>query len=173
MGLRGSGKSTVGRALARARGAPFVDLDDLTAAALHAATPGEAFRASGEAAFREAEARALGVVFGRSPCVIALGGGTPTAPGAADLLRAARAGRMAFIVYLRASAAALRARLAHDDPAARPSLTGRGTLEEIEQVAAARGPLYASLADLTIDTDLHASAESAAFAVAAALPPPG
>ncbi len=59
MGLRGSGKSTLSRALGTALSRPVVDLDDRTAALLGRATPGEALRLHGLAAFRDAEVRAL------------------------------------------------------------------------------------------------------------------
>lgn len=153
MGLRGSGKSTVGRLVAARLGRAFVDLDDVTAAALGALTAGAAFAAAGEPAFRAAEAKALEQTLRTRGRVVALGGGTPTAPGAEALLRSERDAGRAVIVYLRASAAELRARLEATDHAARPSLTGKGLLEEIGEVLARRDPLYRSLASNVLDVD--------------------
>ena len=85
--------------------------------------------------------------------VVALGGGTPTAPGAADLLRTARDARRAIIVYLTAEADTLRTRLAAGDMADRPSLTGADPRAEIEAVLARRDPLYRDLATEVIETD--------------------
>ncbi len=152
MGLRGSGKSTLARALAHALAVPAIDLDDAVAHAAGAAGPGAAFRALGQARFRDLESALLTEHLARPPFVLALGGGTPTAPGAATALeRAARAG--ALVVYLRATPATLRSRLAGTDLAARPSLTGAGVVEEIEAVFAARDPVYRGLAGLVLESD--------------------
>lgn len=177
MGLRGSGKSTVGALLAGRLGVPFVDLDDRTLEALRRAHPdqrfvavADAWRAVGEPAFRAAECEALRAALGEGRVVLALGGGTPTAPGAPALLESAkRTG--ATIFYLRAEPALLRERLAASGEAAtRPSLTGRGTLEEIEAVLAAREPLYQSLRSLMIPANL--TPERCAQAIEAWLTPP-
>lgn len=146
MGLRGSGKSTIGRLLGATLGREFVDLDDRTAAMIGAATPAKALAEGGEPAFREAEFRALGEVLASAGRVVALGGGTPTAPGATSLLERERDAGRAVIVYLRASPDELRGRLAATDTRSRPSLTGLGTLNEIEAIHAARDPLYQRLA---------------------------
>ena len=147
IGLRASGKSTVGRRLAGEFGVPFVDLDDRTAALLGATTVGAAFLGAGEPRFREAESEALRAALLEPPQVIALGGGTPTAPGAAAMISVARDAGEAVIVFLDPALETLAARLAHDE-GGRPSLTGLGVVAEIEAVAAMRRPLYAALADL-------------------------
>jgi 3-dehydroquinate synthase len=149
IGLRGSGKTSAGAIAARRLGLPFLDLDDATRALLNAPTVAHAWHAHGEPAFRAAEVRALGEALRMPPRVIALGGGTPTAPGAADLIRAADA----LVIYLRADAEALRQRLRDSiasDPD-RPSLTGADPLAEIDQVLARRDPLYVSLASHVVD----------------------
>lgn len=152
MGLRGAGKSTIARALGRDAGVAVIDLDDRTMVLLGHATVAEAFRTAGEPSFRAAEVRALRAVIDEcgDPCVVALGGGTPVAPGARELLGAwARRGG-AVIVYLHADPASLRARLREGD-ASRPSLTGAGMLEEIEAVYAARDPIYRACAHAVVD----------------------
>ena len=55
IGLRGSGKTTLGRLLAARRAVPFVDLDDRTVASAGLASVSAMFRAVGEPAFRLAE----------------------------------------------------------------------------------------------------------------------
>jgi shikimate kinase len=147
IGLRASGKSTTGRLLAQELGVPFVDLDDRTATLLGAETVGEAFRSAGEQRFREAESQALRAALDEPPQVIALGGGTPTAPGAAAMISAARDSSAAAVVFLDPGLETLAARLERDE-GDRPSLTGLGVVAEIEAVAARRRPLYAALADL-------------------------
>jgi shikimate kinase len=152
IGLRGSGKTTVGRLVAQRLGRTFVDLDDVTARALGAATIVQAWRRCGEPAFRAAESRALTEVLAKDGRVVALGGGTPTAAGAAELLRAARDTGRARVLYLSADAGSLRARLAGTDMSSRPSLTGADPLEEIEVVLARRDGLFRTLASAIVDT---------------------
>jgi shikimate kinase len=164
IGLRGAGKSAVARALADRLGRLAVDLDALTPVYLGESTTGDALRLHGEPAFRDAESRALrdmlaSWVAGDPGRIIALGGGTPTAPGAAELIREERAAGRARVIYLRATEATLRARLAATDVSQRPSLTGAGTLEEIGTLLARRDGLYRGLAELTLDVDTLSLAE--------------
>ncbi len=156
IGLRGSGKSALGPRLAEHLGRPFIDLDAVTVTYLGEGTLRELWDRHGEARFRQAEYRALvNQAFPRSNPgpVVALGGGTPTAPGAADFLRNARTRGMGRIVYLRAAPATLRARLTAADNTDRPSLTGADPLAEIDAVHAARDPLYRELADAVVEVD--------------------
>ena len=156
IGLRASGKSTVAAALADALTVDWVDLDERTRVILGSSTVREAFLQHGEAACRAAESEALSAALDGPPAVLALGGGTPTAPGAAYRLDAERRGGRAFVVFLDPDIAVLAARLrSHDGD--RPSLTGRGVVEEIEEIARARRPLYAALADLRLLDDLDAA----------------
>lgn len=149
IGLRASGKTTIGRLAAERLGLGFADLDDLTPRKLGASTAAEALQSAGENAFRDAEAEALREVLAAKPMLIALGGGTPTAPGAADTLR--DAGTM--IVYLRAQPETLGVRLAQTDLTSRPSITGRGVIEEVAELFDRRDPVYRRLAHVVIDTD--------------------
>ncbi|MCH7962234.1 MAG: hypothetical protein IIC49_07845, partial [Planctomycetes bacterium] len=85
MGLRGSGKSTIGREFAAASGRTFIDLDELTLVRLGTESVAEAWARFGESAFRAAEREELDRVLRSRPSgrtIVALGGGTPTAPGA-------------------------------------------------------------------------------------------
>ena len=152
IGLRGAGKTSVGPLVARQLSRVFIDLDDVTARLLGATSPAEAWKRHGEPAFRGAEVRALREVLAADDRVVALGGGTPTAPGAEALLSGEQAAGRAVVVYLRAMPGALRARLAPTDLALRPSLTGADPLAEIEAVFAARDPLYQGTADEVIET---------------------
>ena len=84
--------------------------------------------------------------------MLALGGGTPTAPGAADILRAASKSGGARVVYLRCEPDELRARLdAVGVGPDRPSLTGADPRDEIEAVFVRRDPLYTDLADAIVE----------------------
>lgn len=151
IGLRGSGKTTVGRKAAAALGRPFVDLDDLTPKLLGASSVAAAWSRCGERSFREAETRALAGVLENGGQVIALGGGTPTAPGAADLLRKERDALSVRLIYLHASADDLRERLGAADLTNRPTLTGANPLAEIDVVLARRDPLYRELAGTVVE----------------------
>lgn len=156
MGLRGSGKSTLGRDLAGRLGRPFVDLDDRSPALLGSPTAAEAINTHGLAAFREAERDALEDVLSEAriePVVLALGGGTPTAEGAGALLQLASGSGLISLVYLHAPPAELRRRLSSTDTASRPSLTGAGMLDEIETVYLQRDELYRELATVIIETE--------------------
>lgn len=152
LGLRGSGKSTLGRRLALALQCPFVDLDDVTTRVLKQATAADALRLLGEPAFRDGEAAALRDPSVLSAGVVALGGGTPTGKRSAQLLADQQLAG-ARLIYLRAEASTLRARLATTNLATRPSLTGADPLIEIEVVLARRDPLYLEIADEVVQVD--------------------
>jgi shikimate kinase len=172
MGLRGSGKSTLGPALAQRLGRDFIDLDDRVAASLCAqhslpssTSIGDLFKQLGEAEFRRVEAAELARCLGHDQTVessntaqetglvLALGGGTPTAPGASELLRAACAQQQAWMVYLRLSPSELANRLRASENQHRPALMGTDPIAEVAQVFAVRDPLYRELASITIELD--------------------
>ncbi len=160
IGLRLSGKSTLGRAVARQLDRPFVDLDDAVLRRLGATSVTEAFHAHGEAAWRAAESAELARIFSSSPeIVLALGGGAPAAPGAADLLRDAQSREALVIVLLDPGEEALVRRLAASRGDRPPLHAGASTgdtradaAREVRELLASRMPLYRSLADETVDT---------------------
>lgn len=165
LGLRASGKSTVGRLLAARLGCAFVDLDDVTPGVLGERKAADALRGHGEAAFRAAERKALDEPSVLTAGVVALGGGTAThGPSEAELRRRVAGG--ARVVYLRAKPETMQSRLESTDLAGRPSLTGQGTLGEVGTLWARRDPLYRSLATRVIEVD-QMSPEAVADAVAA------
>lgn len=151
IGLRASGKTTVGGLLSARLGVPFVDLDERTTAVLHCESVREAFSLHGERMFRQAEVSALREVLLEGARVLALGGGTAMVPAARGLLGEFADGLC--VVYLRASPACLRQRLASGGAGDRPSLTGRGVLEEIEEIYEQRDPIYREIADAVIEVD--------------------
>ncbi|MBX3351774.1 MAG: AAA family ATPase [Phycisphaeraceae bacterium] len=160
LGMRGCGKSSVGAAVASTLGAVFLDLDREVLTRCGYASVRDLWEAKGQDAFRAAEVETLRAVLDESrrragATVVALGGGTPTAPGARELLDARRAVREVFVVYLRCSIDTLRARLratlAHD--ANRPSVTGADPVAELEGLLRAREPVYRAVSDEVIDAD--------------------
>lgn len=168
IGLRGSGKSTVAGLVGARLDRSMVDLDRAVLGEMKCATVSEAWSERGEAAFRAMETRLLRRTLEEADgqAVIALGGGTPTAPGAADVIRAAQAAGRAVVVYLAAGAEVLASRLPEHDPD-RPSLTGAGPREEMARVLAERDGFYRDLADHIVDAT--GEAEGVAVAVCAAL----
>lgn len=154
IGLRGSGKTTLGRLLAARRKVAFVDLDDRTVSASGHPSVSAMFRAEGEPAFRAAERVALEQALAHDAAagaVIALGGGTPTAPGARELIERARAEGRIRVVLLEAPPAVLGARLSVS-PGDRPLLMGANFAEEAAMLAERRMPLYRALADAAVST---------------------
>lgn len=149
LGLRASGKTTLGHALAARLGRPFIDLDDVTARVLGVATSGDALRTLGEPAFRRGECEALTMTLNttvRPNPVLSLGGGTPTYPASHELLVSQR-DTGSRLVYLHAPPETLIKRLQQTDLARRPALTsGSDPLTEVSTLYARRDPIYRELA---------------------------
>ena len=161
MGLRGSGKTTVGRMVADRLGREVVDVDRLTLKVLGMTSAAQAFATIGEPSFRVAEVMALADALAEDGRVVALGGGTPTAPGAAEILEEEAGAERAWIVYLHASPAALKARLSGDDLSNRPALLGADPVAEVDQVYGARDGLYRRLASVVIEVGDVSASEAA------------
>lgn len=85
VGPPGSGKSTVGRMAAERLGLEFRDFDD-DLERVHGLPAGELVVKLGREKFQEAERDILADLLPQHAGVLALGGGTPTAPGVAELL---------------------------------------------------------------------------------------
>ncbi len=149
IGARGVGKSTVGRALAARLDRHFLDTDALVED-WEGLSVAEVFAAYGEGYFRDVEARVVAEVASRGGRVIAAGGGAVLRPENLSGLRSS-----GILVWLRASPANLRARLAADPGTAarRPPLRGSDPLAEIERVLADREPHYRAAASLEVETD--------------------
>lgn len=144
VGMMGSGKSAVGRALAARTGWPFVDNDDLVERAT-GRTARELADAGGETALRAAESAALReVVAVRPPAIVATAAGTVLDPQNRHLI-----GDAGLVVWLRAPADVLVARAvgAEHRPWLDTDPAGWFATALVE-----REPHYASIADLEIDT---------------------
>jgi shikimate kinase len=135
VGLMGSGKTTVGRALAKQLGWRFIDLDDQVEAAA-GRTIEEIFRELGEPAFRELEARAGEAVLASEHTVLAPGGGWSLAPGRLDGLPAGT-----LSVWLQVSAeTAVRRATSHGR--VRPLLAGADPVARARALLAEREAAY-------------------------------
>lgn len=84
IGMPGSGKTTIGRALAQALGREFADADDILVSRI--GNISEYFAAHSEEAFRREETQVMAELGRRSGLVIATGGGCVTRPENYDLL---------------------------------------------------------------------------------------
>lgn len=155
-GFMGSGKSTVGRTLARRLGWEFADLDACIEARLGLSVP-QIFARDGEDSFRTAEVTELTQLLCRPNCVIALGGGAPGTSAIRDML--ARSERT-VVVHLRAPFAVLYKRCcrqaAKPNAVARP-LLGDPLLGDTEAAAHRRYrerlDVYAAVAHCAVDAD--------------------
>jgi len=148
IGYRASGKTSAGRELARLLGRPFFDTDRMIFGKTGRSIR-EIVEESGWRAFREAEKTVISELSRLDGVVIAAGGGAVMDPDNVAMLR--EGGRF---VWLQADARILALRMSRDrnGAAQRPSLTGAGSLAEVEEVLAERLPVYRAVADVVIDT---------------------
>ena len=158
--MMGSGKTAVGRALARRTGWRYMDNDELVRAVTGRA-PEQIDAAEGEAVLHQAEAQALRHALDVQPPLIAAAAAwVATDPASVELLRAAPQ-----VVYLRARPETLRTRIG----------AGHGRREDATDLAwlqarhEERDDTYRELASLTIDTD-ELPVDEVADRILAALP---
>ncbi|QHJ01479.1 AAA family ATPase [Xylophilus rhododendri] len=145
IGLPGSGKSTVGRQLARRLQLPFADTDTVIEQRLGCSIR-EYFEQKGEDAFRDAEQATLADLCGSPDTgVLATGGGIVLREANRQCM--ARAGT---VIYLRSAPDELARRLRHDTQ--RPLLQGVDPLQRLRELYAARDPLYREVASFSVDS---------------------
>ena len=147
IGYRGSGKSTVGERLASRMQRRFVDTDDLIESEEGQIT--DIVTSHGWEYFRAMERRMIEGISKEDNLVIALGGGAVL-----DSDNIANMERNGVIVWLKADREVLRKRMNHDPRtlASRPTLTGKGTMEELEEIMDFRNPFYEKAATIQLDT---------------------
>jgi shikimate kinase len=144
VGMMGAGKSTVGRLLARRLKLRFLDCDHEIERRCGVKIP-LIFEIEGEAGFRAREAQVLAELAALKSVVLATGGGVVMAEE--NRRRLAEHGT---VIYLRARPEDLYQRVRHD--LNRPLLATRDPLRRLRELHAERDPLYASIADLVVDT---------------------
>ena len=144
IGFMGSGKSSVGRELARRFRASFVDVDERIESAAGCRIR-DLFGREGEPAFRVREKAALREALSVKGCVVATGGGAFADEENRVLLRS-----YAPVVYLEAAVETLLERLAGD--LRRPLLRGGDREEVVRELLSRREPGYRT-ADVTVRTD--------------------
>ncbi len=145
LGLRGAGKTSVGRRLAKRLKVPFLELDTLVADRAGLAL-GELFSLYGEDYYRRLEREVLRDLLATvQPGVIAVGGGLVTVPETFALLR-----QGAITVWLRARPSAYWNRVIQQGDQ-RPMKEHPQARAALEELIARREPLYRQ-SDLTVDT---------------------
>ena len=145
IGPPGSGKSTVGKALAKALALEFIDSDKVVENTVGKKIS-EIFIDQGEEAFRDFEFDALAQSLEHSSSVLSLGGGAPISTRAQDALAAAGAP----IVFLDVSLAVAAPRVGFNRD--RPLLLGNPRAQW-QSLYAVRRPIYEKLATITIKVD--------------------
>ena len=148
IGYRATGKTEVGGRLAQALARPLVDLDEALEAAM-GRTITALVADQGWEEFRRREKETVARYSRMGGQVLATGGGVVLDPENVALLR-----KTGVVVWLQADPDTIRERLSRDrvQEDQRPSLTGSGTLDEVEEVLKTRQPLYAAAAHVIIDT---------------------
>lgn len=148
IGYRCTGKTTVGRILARRRDMPFADTDEIIEERT-GKTATQLVVEGGWSLFREKEREALEAVASQGPLVLATGGGIVESGRNRKSLKL-----IGFVVWLTASPGEIERRMLADPGTSRgrPPLSGKNHRAEIEETLARREQFYAATADLVVDT---------------------
>jgi len=148
IGYRCTGKSTVGCRLAARLKMRFVDTDDLIEERQHISIS-EIVKAHGWDHFRSLEKQVIAEISTEDDLVIALGGGAVL-----DIQNVGAMKRNGFLIWLKADSKTLFQRMGEDSRtlSRRPTLTGQGTLEEMDEVIAYREPFYQRASEVCLDT---------------------
>ena len=148
VGLSGSGKSTVGRALAEALKRPFLDFDDEIERRAGMAIPA-LFAQRGEEHFRTLERELTTDCAQMAGMILAPGAGWITTPGLFQLLRPP-----ALAVYLKVRPEAAARRMG-EARIVRPLLSKAGNpAAALEKMLKEREPMYAA-ADAAVNTEMY------------------
>lgn len=144
VGMMGSGKTTIGKNLARTLHRTFVDLDHEIEARCGVSIP-VVFEIEGETGFRKRESQVLDEMSQAPGLILATGGGAIIAPENREVLK-----QRGVVVYLRASVEDLCRRTARDRN--RPLLAKGDPRATLKRLLIEREPLYESIADIILDT---------------------
>lgn len=144
VGLPGSGKSTIGRRLAKALDVSLLDTDIAIEQQTGRSIP-DIFATDGEQEFRRIEEDVVRAALAEHDGVLSLGGGAVTSPG----VREALAGHK--VIYLEIGVAEGVRRTGGN--IVRPLLAGGDRAEKFRELMATRVPLYRRVATMRVDTN--------------------
>ncbi len=144
VGMMGSGKTAIGKALSTRLGVPFLDSDAEIEAAANA-TIAEIFERDGEEFFRRRESEVINRLLSGEPCVLSTGGGAFLA----ERNRAAIS-EMGVSLWLNASLETLWERVRHKTT--RPLLRTANPKQTLTDLLNTRLPIYRQ-ANLVVDVD--------------------
>lgn len=149
IGYRCSGKSVVGKIVAKNAGLRWVDTDQLLEKKVGCSI-GRYVAENGWERFRMVEKMIIRSVSGQDRQVIATGGGAVL-----DWENVCFLSDGGWVVWLQAGVSTIRARMMLDEASGdvRPGLVKENPLHEIEQVLKQRTPLYDRASDFTVNTD--------------------
>lgn len=157
-GMRGSGKTEIGRRLAALMNREFIDIDEEIAK--HEGMPiTEIVKEKGWEYFRKIEALVNKKIAQKNGIVISTGGGTIINKENEKILR-----KNGLVIFLYCDIGTLKKRIR--SYSSRPSLTGKPILEELEKVLSKRKNRYKESADLIFDTSSNESIETKANSLA-------
>jgi shikimate kinase len=144
VGMMGSGKTTLGRALAQRLRKPFADTDRVLVERTGVPVT-TIFEIEGEEGFRRRESAVLAELAAGEDQVVATGGGAVLSAGNRAVMRSA-----GTVIYLRARIDHLWERTRHDTN--RPLLATVDPRATLERILEARDPLYRDAAHVVVDT---------------------
>lgn len=144
VGMMGSGKTTIGKQLAKALQMPFFDSDKEIEEMTGVNIP-TIFEYEGEAGFREREQAMIRQLTSKNGIVLATGGGVINSRENREMLCS-----HGFVVYLQCSIDKILLRTKRDKQ--RPLLNTDNPRLKLQELEAARTPLYRVCADFKIDT---------------------
>ncbi|MDM8524835.1 shikimate kinase [Desulfococcaceae bacterium HSG8] len=149
IGYRCTGKTSVGKILAKNLGWDFEDTDSEVVKAAGMSIS-EIVSQQGWDEFREKERSAVERICKLDARVVGTGGGVVLNPESIKDMK-----QSGVVVWLRAAPEIIRTRILQDKKTedSRPALTSEGSVEEIEKVLSERTPLYENAMDFYADTD--------------------
>ncbi|MBW1615624.1 MAG: shikimate kinase [Deltaproteobacteria bacterium] len=149
IGYRASGKTAVGKTLAKILNREFIDTDE-EIIEQNRMEISDIVKKYGWDIFRKKEKALINSINPSDKIIIALGGGAIID---SDNIKTAK--QNGTIIYLKTSPDIIKKRLAKDIKTEknRPSLSNAGTVNEVDKILAERTPIYNKASDLIINTD--------------------